>query len=247
MQRCLSAWAGGLPQRLTCLTFGCGESAVVYECINFVSAHRGSEEAEFESSGTLPFRMSLIVQSSGTGSVHFEGACTVRTPAPFRNSCGALKVLCSSLEFELYDLEQAVTLLKPRFSGTLPAWFSGDESLIDDAVLVADFYDVELKMPEIPTHDDLESLALLKGLIDGLPLTVDDMTFTLTKCAHTTSPKPTTRMTRSSWARANPGLGIRITEDYIRKEMLSMSPAGRAGSAAGRVRDRAPGRGRLAA
>ena len=29
-----------------------------------------------------------------------------------------------------------------------------------------------------------------------------------------------------SWARANPGLGIRITEDYIRKEMNSMSPAG---------------------
>jgi hypothetical protein len=29
-----------------------------------------------------------------------------------------------------------------------------------------------------------------------------------------------------SWARANPGMGIRITEDYIRKEMTSMSPAG---------------------
>lgn len=176
--------AGGLPQRLTRLTFGCGESAVVYECINFVSARRGSEEAEFESSGTLPFRMSLIVQSSGTGSVHFErrwDGADIRAVQKFMR---ALKALCSSLEFELYDLEQAVTLLKPRFSGTLPAWFSGYESLIDDAVLVADFYDVELKMPEIPTHDDLESLALLKGLIDGLPLTVDDMTFTLTKCAH---------------------------------------------------------------
>jgi hypothetical protein len=30
----------------------------------------------------------------------------------------------------------------------------------------------------------------------------------------------------ASWARANPGMGIRITEDYIRKEMASMSPSG---------------------
>ena len=175
--------APAAPPRLWRVTFGCGEDAVVYECIRFVIARRGSEEAEVESSGALPFRISLIVKPSGTGSVHFErrwAGADIRAVQKFMR---ALKALVSSRKLEIYDVGQAVTLLKPRIGGTLPAWFSAYEALIDDAVLVADFYGVKLQMPEGPTPVDRESLALLKGLIDGIPVDVEDMTLTLTKCA----------------------------------------------------------------
>jgi hypothetical protein len=172
----------GLPPRLTRVTFGSGADAVVYECIKLECTRHGREEAELESSGTLPFRMSLIVNFSGTGSVHFKrrGGADIRAVQKFIRG---LKAMYQSGELELYDLEQAATFLKPRISGKLPAWFSSYDLLVNDAVAVADFYGVDLKMPEIPTRDDLVSLAFLKRLIEGLTLTVNDLTLELIKAA----------------------------------------------------------------
>jgi hypothetical protein len=173
-----------LPSLLTRVTFGSGRDAVVYECITFKATRVGREEAEFESSNTLPFRMSLIVRISGTGCVHFErrwAGVDVHTAQKFTN---ALKAAYGSGVLELYDLERAVTLLKPRLTGELPAWFSGYDEFINDAVRVADFYKLDLRMPEQPTRGDLESISLLVHLIDGdLRVEVNDMTFTMTKTA----------------------------------------------------------------
>lgn len=175
--------AGGLPPLLMRVTFGSGADAVVYECIRFESTRHGKEEAEFESSGTLPFRMSLVINFSGTGSVHFERHCAGADVRAAQKYLRGVKAMFRSGDLEMYDLEHGTTFLKPRMSGTLPGWFSAYDSLVSDAVAVADFYGVNLKMPEKPTCDDLRSLKLLKGLIEGMPLTVDDISLGLTKCA----------------------------------------------------------------
>ena len=174
---------GGLPPRLVRVTFGPGPGGVVYECMKLEVTRRGLEEAELESSGTLPFRMSLIVGSSGTGSVHFERRFAGADLSTVEKFLRGIKAMFRSGEIEMYDLEQAATLLKARISGALPVWFSAYDSLISDAIAVADFYGVDLKMPETPTPDDLRSLTLLKGLIEGLALAVDDISFELIKRA----------------------------------------------------------------
>jgi hypothetical protein len=176
---------GALRSLLTRVTFGSGSNAVVYDCVKFETRRAGREEAEFESSGTLPFRMSLVVRFAGSGSVHFAGCHTGADVHAVQKFISALKTANSSGVFEIYDLERAVTLLSPRMTIELPAWFSKYSSLIDDAVRVADFYTVDLRMPGKPTLEDLESLSLLVRLIDGdLPLEADDITFTITKTAH---------------------------------------------------------------
>jgi len=174
-----------LTSRLTRLTFGSGADAVVYECVKLARTRHGQEEAEFESSGALPLRMSLIVRLSGTGSVHFGGSWAGSDVRAVRKLTGALKAMYSSQELEVYDLESSVALLRSHgISGALPDWFSAYDALLDDAVRVADFYEVDLKMPETPTATDLESLALLNCLIDGLPLAAENITCTLIKRAN---------------------------------------------------------------
>lgn len=175
--------AGGMPPRPMRVTFGSGGDAVVYECIKFRGIRVGLEEAEFESSGTLPFRITLIVQFSGTGSVNFERHCAGSDIHAVQKFTRALKALYTSREFELYDLEKALTLLKMHLGGDVPAWLAGYDEFVNDAVRVADFYGADLRMPDKPTIEDLQSLSLLTHLIEGMPLTIDDLTCTLTKTA----------------------------------------------------------------
>jgi hypothetical protein len=157
----------------------------VYECIKFRTVRLGEEEAEFESTGTLPFHMSMVVPFSAPGSVHFERRWAGADVRDVRRFMRAIKSAHSSGVFEIYDLERALTLFKPRLTGDLPAWFSGCEELINDAVRVADFYRIDLRIPEEPTREDLESLSTLAHLIDGnLSLDINNITFTLTKTAN---------------------------------------------------------------
>lgn len=175
--------AEGLPPHLMRVTFGSGADAVVYECIKFENTRHGREEAEFESSGKLPFRMSLAINFSGTGSVRFERRCAGADVGAVQKFLRGVKAMFRSGKLELYDLEKAATFLKPRIRGILPAWFSAYDSLVGDTAEVADFYGVALIMPENPTCNDLGSLTLLKRLIEGLALSADEMSFKLTKCA----------------------------------------------------------------
>jgi hypothetical protein len=177
--------AGALPSLLTRATFGSDPDAVVYECIKFKTVRLGQEEAEFESTGTLPFHMSMVVRFSAPGSVQFERRWAGADVHDVQKFMRAIKAAYGCGVFELYDLERALTLFKPRLTGELPAWFSGYEELINDAVRVADYYGIDLRMPEEPTHEDLESLSTLARLIDGnLSLDINNITFTLTKTAN---------------------------------------------------------------
>jgi hypothetical protein len=153
--------AGALPSLLARLTFGSGADVVVYEYIKLKATRSGQEESELVSSGALPFCVSLIARSSGPGSVHFERRWAGADVHAAQKFIRAVKVAYRSGVFELYDLERSVTLLNARLTGELPAWFPGYEELINDAVRVADFYKVDLRMPERPTPEDLGSLSVL--------------------------------------------------------------------------------------
>ena len=174
-----------MPSRLTRVTFGAGPDAVVYECVKFKTTRLGQEETEFESTGTLPFHMSFIVRQTGLGSVHFERRWAGADVHDVWKFMRAMKAAYTAGTFELYDLERGVTLLKPHFTGELPNWFAGYEELASEAVRIAGFYKLDLRMPEKVTPEDIESLSILVHLIDGnLQLDINDMTFTLTKTAN---------------------------------------------------------------
>ena len=176
--------AGALPSLLTRVTFGSGSDAVVYEYIKFKTARLGHAEAEFESAGNLPFQISIVVGFSASGSVHFERHWAGMDVRDVQKFMRAIKAAYGSEVLELYDLERARTLFRARLAGELPPWFSGYEEIINDAVRVADFYGIDLRMPNEPTHEDLESLSILAHLIDGnLSLDINNITFTLTKTA----------------------------------------------------------------
>ena len=60
-------------------------------------------------------------------------------------------------------------------------WDAAFQSLIQDAVLVADHYGVRLILPKVVTNEDVVSLVTLKRLITGELTTLNDIAVTLVK------------------------------------------------------------------
>ncbi|HEY6341912.1 MAG TPA: hypothetical protein VIY49_10505 [Bryobacteraceae bacterium] len=176
--------AGARLSLLTRATFGSGSDAVTYECIKLETKRFGQEETEFETTDAPPFHMSIIVRRSAPGSVNFEKRWAGVDVHDAQKFMRAMKAAVSA-GFELYDLERSLALIKGGPTVKVLPWFSAYDELIKDAVRVADFYRVDLRMPEEPKVEDLESLSLLAHLIDGtVTLDIKTMTFTLTKTAN---------------------------------------------------------------
>jgi hypothetical protein len=129
--------------------------------------------------------MSIVVQFSTPGSVRFDQRWVDADVRDVQKIIRALRAAYSSETFELYDLERETTFFKARLTGKLPTWIATYETLVNDASKVAAFYRVDLRLPERPTHKDLESLSTLVHLIDGnLPLDTNNITVNLAKTAN---------------------------------------------------------------
>lgn len=165
------------------VTFGSGSDAVTYPWMNFSVVRRGTEEIELVGKNDVPFELHAALQpAKGTGTVtileHRVGADVHAIERLLRAVRAAKRT--GSLEF--YDLRHDKTLLKAQL-GDLTDRDPRFWDFIQDAVMVADHYEVQLRLPRVLTEDDVVNLVSLKQLITGELITSGDLTVTLVKTA----------------------------------------------------------------
>jgi hypothetical protein len=168
------------------MTFGSGTNAVIYDWIEFQTSRAGSTEMELVSLPGPPFSVSIVLRPQGEGSLsftdHFDGADVHEIQKFFR----AINAAMNSGTLEFYDLKRGKALLRATTTLELPKWFGPYEAVINDVVAISDYYNVTLKVPGQLSPDDLASIALLKGLIEGTPVPFNEITLGMIKSVEPT-------------------------------------------------------------
>ena len=172
--------AAPLPMRVP---LGADEQAAVYECILFKCTQAGTHEGTFESTGAIPFRMTVVLRTDGTGIVDFQDASAGYGVHEVQKYLRGIISAIATGAFELYDLTRGEIFLRPKLSATLPQWAIPYASLIDDAVLVADKFNASLISNGVPTKGDANTLQILKRLHEGVPLPIGEIRLGITKIA----------------------------------------------------------------
>jgi hypothetical protein len=155
---------GPFPVRVT---FGAGPEAVTYPWMDFSVARGGTEEIELVGKNDVPFELHAVIrQAEGTGTVtireHYVGADVHAIERIMR----AVEAAKRTGHLELYDLRHDKPLLKARVISRAGC-SSGFRHLIQDAVMVADHYKLQLRLPRAVTDDDVLNLVTLRRLIEG--------------------------------------------------------------------------------
>ena len=163
------------------VTFGQGDESVTYDLIRFNVSRAGTAEAEFQSTGNLPFDLSLTIQDGGRGLLRCTGRGGPVEVHEAQKYIRALQALGNNGTLELYDLERSKRFGRAHIKGELPAGIGGFRELLDDAVFVADYYATTLILPPEPTDEDARALQVLRRLTTGLELNAESVTLGLVK------------------------------------------------------------------
>ena len=168
-----------LPLRVS---FGLGDSAVVYDLIDFRVTRAGTEEAELNSEGDLPFSLKLVVRPGGQGSIDLKEECRGADVHSVQKFLRAARQLTDGGQLQLYSLRESRNAFTATCDGSLPEdWGEFLEPLVADAVLISERYGVKLTFPDCVGPDDARALKLLKALLTGFPLDKGDFTVHLVK------------------------------------------------------------------
>ncbi len=163
------------------VTFGSGPDAVTYSWMNFSVARGGTEEIELVGRNDVPFELHAVLQlAEGTGVVTIRGHCVGADVHAIEKIMRGVAAAKRTGRIEFYDLRHDKPLLKAQLND-LVAWDPGFQGLIQDAVMIANHYKVQLRLPKVVTEDDVLNLVSLKRLINGELTTSGDITLTLVK------------------------------------------------------------------
>ncbi len=163
------------------VTFGKGDSAVIYEYISFRRKQAGSDEATLESDGELPFRLQLVLRKDGTGRFSLEDSYCKRNVVDVQKAFAAIDSAIANQSIELYDLRRQSTFLKAKLRAEVPPWLEAQKAIVDDAVNVSAIYGVQLYWPQVVTVADVDALRYLQNLVRGVTLSVDNVCLKLVK------------------------------------------------------------------
>ncbi len=173
-----SAASQSMPLRVT---FGVGSEAVVYEWMEFKVVRAGTEELELMGGGGGPFRLRLILgPTQNPGTVTIEMVFVNSEVRSIQKIMRAMRVATTAKYFELYDLRQGKHIVRGNLFN-VPEWDPKLQRLVDDAVLVADRYRVELRLPAEVTDADAENLIWLRDLANGDLRSAGDFSMTVVK------------------------------------------------------------------
>jgi hypothetical protein len=198
--------------------------------MNFSVVRCGTEEIELVGKNDVPFELHAVLRmAEGAGRVtireHISGA-DVRA---IERLAKAVKAANRTRSIEFHNLRHDKTLLRAQLSD-LPEWSPGFQELVQDAVTIADHYEVELRLPEVFTEDDVRSLVTLKRLIAGELTTSGDITVTLVKTAENAGhfrrmleKENAVRLERPSLEPAPVLFGVSVDTGPIRIEFESMT------------------------
>ena len=170
-----------LPKYCLRVTFGAGADAIVYDLVEFATMRLGQDEAELRSTTPLPFQISVVLQFTGRGTINYRAAMVGFPVTAVHRATTAIKTTTKTGVVELYDLVAEKRFFRLHTTGNAPPWLDELEELAATAVRVGEFYGKTLIWPTAVTMSDGQSLARLRGLIDGLPASVNSANMTITK------------------------------------------------------------------
>jgi hypothetical protein len=165
------------------VTFGEGDHAMTYEYVAFRKARGGTEETLLESVTNLPFQISLLVHTNGSGNLSFSPRCGGHTIKEVQKQVRAIMIALRTGAIDLYSLMLAKPL--PRFGlhGVVPERLQHYFDLVNDLAAIADAYEVDFTMPNALTNEDCDALGLLSGLLAGITLPAGAMSLELVQTA----------------------------------------------------------------
>jgi hypothetical protein len=173
----------------TRMTFGSGESAVVYDWMEFNISRMGSEEVELVSKGDLPFKMRMVFRKEFTeaGEISIGLAAEGADVRGVQKVINAIDQLIASRRIELFDLKTS----KPFFRATVGevgalAFDQEFREIVADCVIVADHYGVSLALSKRATVQELRTLSMLAAMARNVAQEVANVEMTLTKSMETT-------------------------------------------------------------
>lgn len=161
-----------------------GKEVVRYELMELRPVRTGTEEFEFSLSGrSVPFKVSVvasILAGEAALTIHFDA--TQRNPRVIKKSLDALNLLRPSGTLRIFDLETEKVLLEPLCS--LPEETpqqSGRRAFINDVVVIADRFGLDLRLPDKITEEDLSTIFLVKQYMVSGTLELDNISCVVTK------------------------------------------------------------------
>lgn len=158
------------------VTFGSGRDAISYEDVPFERVRPG----KYQSASKLPLQIVIRVKHDGTVTLRFEDHTEGYEVEAVQKYVNALSLGMSAGAVAFYDESTRRPFLTHTVSGSIPG-LAPYKAFIDDAVHVADTYQVPLRMPRAISSTDRWAISRLKQLIDGVTLDADKICLELTK------------------------------------------------------------------
>lgn len=166
------------------IRFGSEHDSVTIDYILLTRTRAGTDQLTFESTGLLPFHITLTIGKDGSGALRLRDTSVGQSVHEIQRYLRALRKAFHGEIVEFYDLGTMKTFVKVKISSQPPDWLPDYSALIDSIVSVADEYKVQLKMPTALTLDDDRNLLLLSGYAHGCQIEISEISFGLTKGAN---------------------------------------------------------------
>lgn len=163
------------------VTFGAESDGVVIEYILFTRTFAGTDQLTFESSGRLPFQITLTIRRGGSGTLKLTDTGVGHSVHEIQRYLQAITKGFLSGAVEFYDLNALKKFASIKISSESPDWLPEYTALIDCATRVANEYEIQLTMPATLAADDKRNLSLLLCYADGCQIESSEISLGLTK------------------------------------------------------------------
>jgi hypothetical protein len=175
------ATADAIPMKVT---FGDGAGAIEYPYIEFRTVRKGEEEFEVASVPGSPVEISIVSSlAGGGGSVSFTKEFRGSSPAEMQKYLRACHAMSTSKKITLFELRREVPICFRNSKTETPNYLDKLTRFVDDAETVSRHYNVPLRFPEVLAQDDFATVAFLKELIQGVELSIPEITATTVRTA----------------------------------------------------------------
>jgi hypothetical protein len=164
----------------------------VYEYVSFRRVRGGTEETLIESVTSLPFKISILIRTNGTGRVDFAERCKGHRVSDAQRLAVAITTAIETGIIEFYHLSRGKRFAKATFDRAVPKWLVAYGELLAVAAKVAGAYNVVLNLPDVITREDKRALYLLRDMLTGAELPRGEMPLEVVKSATVEIEKRTT-------------------------------------------------------
>lgn len=164
---------------------GNGKS-VEYGLMTLRPVRIGTEESEYVCEGdNLPFKMFIVCPKNATptnrGTIRFSSKIVGCAATKVLKFIDAMATVQPAGEIEIFDLKDEVVCFRSKIELEAGSEEQAYRRFVNDIALIANRFQVELRIPASITQEDIESILLLKAFAQGERVSLNDLSATLVK------------------------------------------------------------------